>query len=129
MINSTYPIIDASDATDVNKMLNIILTCFRNEVNSGEHDITHYKGLCYYIRYHPITMQHGLANDLLDHFDLITASWPKFSGDDMYPIGNYDSSYAMFTKHVNEPTMITGIYGQLRMELVNYIIDYTGKLI
>lgn len=92
-------------------------------IDSGHSEV---QSICLYLR-----EVHGASISVeAKYLDPLFKSWPKFSGDDSYPVPDpYKGSYSnctpkeIFWRHFKNRTLWFGEYGKLRYELLVYIIE------
>lgn len=76
-----------------------------------------------------------IANFIKTGFSDIAFYWPKYSGEETYPVpykfpigeDGYVSPYCVFWENHYHDTLWEGEYGALREELLKFSIDYLNK--
>lgn len=96
-------------------------------LEGAKEEINAHTGICHQDRI--VTLKHsqrlgGAAEDLLQE---LLEGWPKFSGDESYPINSDKNEYPK-VEYINASLSVTlwdknTEYGKLRWELLEYLIE------
>ena len=86
-------------------------------------------GICFLLKKEISDLDDGIYNDIIDEFYNLVQKWPKYSGCIDYPVpspycDDDRSPEDIYWSNSYAETLWSGDYGNLRIELLDFMIDY-----